>query len=64
MLQMSKIWTPQGSLQRMSDKCDEKSPDNMKEDCLKEIICPIYQQDHFTYSRSCDLYQKKKKRNT
>ena len=32
----------------------------MKEDCVKEIRCPNCWQDHLAYSRSCDIYKKRK----
>ena len=43
-------------------KCGEKDPDNVVEDCLKEIICANCRQDHPAYTRSCVAYKKKKKK--
>ena len=38
-------------------KCGEKDPDHMEEDCLKEIKCINYQQDHLVSARSCETYK-------
>ena len=41
-------------------KCSENDLDHLEEDCLKEIRCTNCQQDHPTYTRSCDVYKKEK----
>ena len=46
--------------QEICAKCDEKDPDPLEKDCLKEIRCSNCWQDHPVYSRSCDIYKKEK----
>ena len=41
-------------------ECDEKDPDHLEEDCLKEIRYANCRQDHLAYTISCNVYQKGK----
>ena len=41
-------------------KCDEKDPDHVEEDCLKEIKCSNCPQHHPAYARSCVVSKKEK----
>ena len=42
-------------------KCGVKDSDHVEEDCLKEIRCANCQPDNPAYTRSCNVYKKKKK---
>ena len=57
-----KIWTPQEACRgrHTCAKCREKDPNHVEKDCLKEIRCENYRQDHPACARSCDVYKKEK----
>ena len=62
MLQMTKIWTPQGSLYRTTDMCHMqwKGPGPLEGSLLKQIRCANCRQGHPAYARSCDVYKVEK----
>ena len=41
-------------------KCNEKDPDHVEEDCMKEITSANCRQDHPAHARPCAVYQKEK----
>ena len=45
---------------RGQQTCGEKDPDDVEEDCLKEIRCANCRQDHSGYAISCFVYKKEK----